>query len=237
MARQAPDGRSGLRLNASFVACASDERGPHQDCFAAALQARGLQLGSPVAFEEQVRSVAALSIDGNGYQASLGALLALGVVVVAPPSRFPTWIEPLLRPDEHLLRPSLAALPDALRWLAQRPADAAALASRGQRRACALLHAPHVAGYLARLLRAYAAGFAGPCPPALHARVGRLAPTSPAKGGLAVMAAEALWFRKLRRKYSRLRADGSMRGTTGASVCDQWWVGSLNLSKDCPVAG
>ena len=164
-------------------------------------------------------------LDGYGYQASLASKLALGVCVISPPSRFPSWIENFLQPNEHLLRPEVAAIPDALRWLAQQPAEAERLASSGQRRACALLHAPHAASYLARLLNAYAEGFEGPYPPALHARVARLASVNLVNK---VLAAEALWFRRQRDK--KLMASEGMKGSTGATLCDGWWIGELDCS-------
>ena len=82
-----------------------------------------------------------------------------------------------------------------------------------------------MASYLARLLNAYAAGFEGPYPPALHARVARLASVNLVNK---VLAAEALWFRRQRDK--KLMASEGMKGSTGATLCDGWWIGELDCS-------
>ena len=63
-----------LRLNASFMPCATNEGGPK--CSREALKARGLQLGSRVSFEAHVKSVAAMC-------ARAGARTTTGPVPVA----------------------------------------------------------------------------------------------------------------------------------------------------------
>ena len=55
----------------------------------------------------------------------------------------------------HLLRarPDASDLPRVLRWLATHGEAARRVGEAGRARACALMHPPHVAGYLGRLLQ------------------------------------------------------------------------------------
>ena len=95
---------------------------------------------SAVPFAEQARNVAVLSLDGHGYQASLGALLTLGSVVVAQASLFPTWLDHYLLDGTHLRRASPGA--DGLRrhaaWAAAHPNTSRRMARAGRRRICQL---------------------------------------------------------------------------------------------------
>ena len=65
------------------------------------------------------------------------------------------------------------------------------MAEAGRARACALMHPPHVAGYLGRLLQRYSARFRAPHTAALHRAVKRARRVSP------YAAAERLWFARL----------------------------------------
>lgn len=158
-------------------------------------------------------------------QASLLSKLSLGSLVLSPRSLFPLWYEPLLESAwppvtrmrsggsgggevGHLLRvrPDLSDLPRALRWAAAHDAEASATAAAGQARACALLHTPHVAGYVARLLRRYAALFAVPHTADLHRTVRQLPHTPP------FAAPERRWASRL-------------GGINGRLDCSKWWLG------------
>jgi hypothetical protein len=54
------------------------------------------------------------------------------------------------------VRPDASDLPRVLRWLGTHGDAAQRVAEAGRARACALMHPPHVAGYLGRLLQRYA---------------------------------------------------------------------------------
>ena len=77
------------------------------------------------------------------------------------------------------------------------------MAEAGRARACALMHPPHVAGYLGRLLQRYAALFRAPHTAALHRAVKRARRASP------YVAAERLWFARL-------------GGVKGRPDCSKW---------------
>ena len=51
------------------------------------------------------------------------------------------------------VRPDASDLPRVLRWLGTHGDAAQRVAEAGRARACALMHPPHVAGYLGRLLQ------------------------------------------------------------------------------------
>lgn len=152
-----------------------------------------------------------LELDGFGYQATLLSKLTLGSVVVAPTSHFPLWVDDLLVDGEHLIRPAadLADLPRRLGWLAAHDARAAAIATAGQRRVCQLLAPPHVAGYVARLLKRYAELFTGQYHD--HIAHGRVAKPSDPR----LLSPERLWFMRLASAVESERDD----------QCARWWLG------------
>jgi len=211
-----------LRLNASFTACA--EAHDRVWC-AAALAEAGHALGSGVKFDELARSKAVVELDGWGYQATLLAKLTLGSVVISPTSSYPLWFDSLLRDGEHLIRPAanLRDLPRRLRWLADHDKDAAAIARAGQRRACELLAPTHVAGFVARLLRAYGLRFVGAIPPMEHGAVARQ------QTDARLFAPERLWFMRL--------AYGPATESERRDQCAVWWIGGTNCDKLRAVIG
>ena len=133
-----------------------------------------------------------------GWQAGLLSKLTLGSVVVTHPTLYPMWYEGLLLSGVHLLRtsaPDLTDLRAAVR-LATSPETALAaeaIAAAGRRRACELLHLPHLMHYVAALLRRYAARFEGAHSARLHHAVRRLRETHNGSAGARVLQPEALW--------------------------------------------
>ena len=123
------------------------------------------------------------------------------------------------------VRRDLSDLPRALRWAAAHDAEARATAAAGRARACALLHTPHVAGYVAKLLRRYAALFAPPLPPG--AAGARHAPPTPAALHRAV------------RRLALAPPFGSpekllafrLGGINGRQECSEWWLGELRCHE------
>ena len=206
--------RPRLRVNASFTACGEAH---DQAWCAAALAGSGHFPDRGVRFDELARSKAVVEVDGWGYQATLLAKLMLGSVVISPASSYPLWFDRLLKDGKHLIRPAanLHDLPRRLRWLADHDNEAAAIARAGQRRACELLAPTHVAGLVARLLRAYARRFVGTFPPSEHQRVTQQQPDTH------LLAPERLWFMRLASAAESERHD----------QCAMWWTGEASCNE------
>lgn len=173
------------------------------------------------AFAHLANSKALLELDAIGHQSLLLAKLTLGSVVVTQSSSFPLWFEPLLTSGSVLrVRADLSDLPRRLQWLAAHDGEARGIAEAGRRQACALMHLPHVAGYLGRLLQRYARIFDKPNAAKQHRAVRHL--VVPYRGGERARqqrrkvnpfdAAERLWFVK-------------HEGVSGRLDCSAWWIG------------
>ena len=206
-----------LQLDARLTPCTEKA-----ECSAAALRARGLRVNDdPVAFPALANSIGVLELDGYGWQASLLAKLTLGSVVLAQRSLFPLWYDDLLHDGVHLLRTTadLADLPTRLRWMNKHSGEARRIARAGQARACELLHIPHLARLLRRLLAKYADLFAGAYPSHLHTRT-RRRPRLDAR----VDAPEWLWLKRASRRES------------SRALCDPWWRGVARCNRSSQSA-
>ena len=204
-----------VQLDARLTPCV--EKGKEAECSATALRSRGLRVNDqPLAFTALVEYIGVLELDGYGWQASLLSKLTLGSVVVAQESLFPLWYDDLLKDGVHLLRTrtDLGDLSVRLQWLRHHGGEAQKIARAGQQRACALLHVPHLARFLRRLLSKYAALFEGPYPSTLHLRVRRRRlGLSGAVADPRLQAPEWLWLHKASRREST------------RALCDPWWRG------------
>ena len=121
-----------------------------------------------------------------------------------------------MKDGEHLIRPAvdLSDLSRRLRWLEGHDDRAAAIARAGQRRACELLAPAHVAGFVARLLRAYSRRFVGKFPSTEHQSVAH-----PQDARL--LAPERLWFMRL-----ASAAESERHGQ-----CAMWWTGGASCDE------
>ena len=174
-------------------------------------------LPSREAFAHLAHSKALLELDAVGPQPLL-AKLTLGSVVLSQRTNFPLWFQPLLT-SETMLRvdADLKDLPSRLQWLAAHDDEARIMAEAGQRRACALLHLPNVAGYLGRLLQRYARIFDTPHTIKAHRAVRHLVIARRRKLN-PFDAPERLWFMKL-------------DGVGGRLDCSAWWVGEYSCHE------
>lgn len=90
-------------------------------------------------------------------QASLAAKLLLGSVVLAQPSAFPLWFQPLLQNASHLVSlGQLRELPRAVAALRASDGEARDIGRRGAERMRALLREEHLVGYVHAVVREYA---------------------------------------------------------------------------------
>jgi len=140
---------------------------------------------------------------------------------VTHPTLYPLWYDDLLVSGVHLLRTTSPDLSDLVATARRATgsgsdsssatgdsadrgagggaaASAEAIAAAGRRRACELMHLPHLMQYVAALLRRYAARFEGAHTSHLHHAVRRLreSPMSNGHGngtGARVVQPEALW--------------------------------------------
>ena len=171
-------------LDASFSAC----NPAHGDCSVAlahaARQSAAQRQLTGLPFAQLANFSAVIELDGYGWQASLLSKLSLGSVVITQASLYPLWFDGLLRSGEHVLRVrhDLADLAAHLRTATADAPRAERIARGGQLRLCQLMHLPHLARFVAGLLRRYAALFAGAHPSRLHHAVRRLAEETAAAG-------------------------------------------------------
>ena len=177
-------------LDAAFVpACSRAHAEGHgrdsfSDCKLETAHARsGYRFASGWPFAQLTNFTALLELDGYGWQAALLAKLTLGSLVVTHRTLYPLWFDELLVSGQHLVRAQeadlsdLPALLDGVLGLGPELEGAASpeeMATNGRRRACELMHLPHLAGYVAALLRRYARRFVGAHSARLHHAVRKL---------------------------------------------------------------
>ena len=172
--------KSMAMVDAAFTPCSARHS---SDCALPAKAASGAPWrvvgtnASPIDFGDLANYTAVMELDGFGWQASTLSKLTLGSVVVAQETLYPLWYDPTLISGRHLIR-SKADLIDLLHVVQELNNDDVAaqeIARAGRQRACEIMHLPHLASYISRLMTRYTRLFTGSHSSHLHHKVRHIA--------------------------------------------------------------